>query len=198
MKSTPGGRDTRLERFRSDDSGALSRKELFQALQNRYCRHVIHYLKQDSQVAEIRSVATQLAAWENGLTPQEVTDDQRRKMQNVLYEDHLLKLAEAGIVDINEDNTIELTELAKDVEIYLEFSSNNGISWGKYYLLLSGLYAALLIPSVFTVGPFTSISPIEVSATFSVLLLISSILYYRDQKRGRIGRSGAPVELQNT
>jgi hypothetical protein len=198
MKSAPGEGGTRVNTFRSDDLGALSRKELFQVLQNRYRRHVIHYLKQDSQAAEISSVATQLAAWKNDLTPQEVTDEQRRKMQNILYEDHLLKLAEAGIVSINEDNTIELTDLAKDVEIYLEFSSNSGISWGKYYLFLSAFYAALLIASMFTVGPFTGISPIEVSATFSVLLLISSILYYREQKRGRIGRSGAPVELQNT
>src|SRR6056297_1016004 len=76
----------------------LSRDDLFSMLRNERRREVIHYLREHEAPVDLRDLSEYIAAIENDCTPAEVTYKQRKRVQTALYQMHLPKLAEQGIV----------------------------------------------------------------------------------------------------
>lgn len=181
----------------SDDKTgtSLSRDTMFHILRNQRRRYILHYLKKEPQPVEVSSIATQVAAWENEVSPKELTSEQRRRVYNAINQTHLSTLADAGIIQIN-GNSVELTEHAKKIDIYLEYVPEDDVPWADYYITLTGIQSVLVAATWIGLGPLEAVPPIFTAAIFSVALLVSSIVYYRDQNRTRMGNKEAPYEVR--
>lgn len=179
-----------------EKDGSLSRDELFHILRNQRRRFILHKLKYESGPVEIRDLITQVAAWENEISAEELSSKQRRSVYNAIHQTHLPTLAEAGIVDIDR-HEVELTDDTKDIDIYLELVNKGDIPWAKYYILLTSVHAISYIIVRLDITPFAGISPAAIVAVWVIALFLSSVFHYYDQHTARIGAEKKPPEVSH-
>ncbi|SEO91012.1 hypothetical protein SAMN04487948_107104 [Halogranum amylolyticum] len=101
---------------------SLSRDEAFHLLQNARRRDVLRYLSRQSSdaVCEIKDVAAQVAAWENDTPVDQLSSDERQRVYIALYQSHLPKLDEAGVVDYDQSRgRLEPTPALEQLYAYL-------------------------------------------------------------------------------
>ena len=100
----------------------LSKDDLFHILQNQRRRRVLEYIQDNDDEAQVdmRDIAEQVAAWEHDTTVQQLTSNERQRVYIALYQSHLPKLDEKGIIEYNQSRGIvERTSLADQFEHYL-------------------------------------------------------------------------------
>lgn len=149
-------------------SGAprLSKDDTFHILQNERRRRVLQYLSDTDEAVDMRDIAEQVAAWEHDTTVQQLTSDQRQRVYIALYQSHLPKLADFGLITYNRSRGIvERTPLADQIAWYLqdddvsEGQSGPLYDWVRYYvgatvlsLLLIGVVWIGLVPATVLPG----------------------------------------------
>jgi hypothetical protein len=87
------------------ESGAasLSRDDAYHLLQNKRRRAVLrHVLAHDRTEYVMREVAEAVAAWEHDTTVERLASTERQRVYISLYQSHLPKLAEHGIIDYDQ------------------------------------------------------------------------------------------------
>lgn len=168
---------------------------IFQVLRNRRRRYVLHFLKQREELVPIGRVAEQVAAWENEKPVESVSSAERKRVYISLLQSHLPTLEEAEMVVFDEeDSTVDLTEKAETLDIYVERVPKNDIQWPEYYLGLS-LFCGLFLVAVWNdVAPLTE-APDLVWFGFVVgLFAVSSVVHHFHAKHSRLGVEGEPPE----
>lgn len=99
----------------------LSLDAIFSLLRNHRRRMVIRYLSERDGQGTIGMLAEHLAAEENGITVQEVSSSERKRTYIALYQVHLPKLADYGVIEFNKaQGAVELAEAAEALYPYLE------------------------------------------------------------------------------
>jgi len=86
----------------STDSSAseeLSQDLVFDILSNTRRRMVLYYLREYGAPASVQEIAERIAALENEIPPEELSRQQRKRVYVSLYQTHLPKLNEAGIIE---------------------------------------------------------------------------------------------------
>ncbi len=114
-----------------DDDGRLSKDEMFHILQNERRRRVLEFISNCDGPVEMRDVAEQVAAWEHDTTVQALTSDERQRVYIALYQSHLPKLDDVGLIDYNQSRgIIDPRETVEQVEPYLNTaeSASDGTS----------------------------------------------------------------------
>ncbi|RBI60821.1 hypothetical protein DMJ13_16795 [halophilic archaeon] len=114
----------------------------------------------------MRDIAEQVAAWENGTTVARLSSDERQRVYIPLYQSHLPKLDEEGVVNYDQNRgTVERTELANQFDKYLDISEGvdavtddkledeHDRPWALYYLGISA-FGTLLLGGVAVGLPF--------------------------------------------
>ncbi|SIR14810.1 hypothetical protein SAMN05421809_0466 [Natronorubrum daqingense] len=188
MKSTyineeeQGEHETDDEETTSSETPDFSKDEIFHLLQNERRRLVLRYLRGTSGPVRMRDIAEQVAAWEHDTTVSELTSTQRQRVYIPLYQSHLSKLDEAGIIDYQKNRGIvERKPFADQVDQYLQIDPEHDSparpetteNWDDYYIGATVLCYVLLIGAVIEL-PFTSfLSGIALSA---VILLLFTVL----------------------
>ena len=108
----------------------------------------------------MRDIAEQVAAWENETTIQALTSDERQRVYIPLYQSHLPKLDEEGIIEYNQSRgTVERTKLADQLDQYLTVDeqteemeeSTQRVPWESYYLGVS-VFSTILLAGAFSVS----------------------------------------------
>ncbi|WP_425603015.1 DUF7344 domain-containing protein [Halosolutus gelatinilyticus] len=173
------------EPVRSSEEPDVSKDEIFHLLQNERRRMVLQYLRGTDGPVRMRDVAEQVAAWEHDTTVEELTSKQRQRVYIPLYQSHLSKLDEAGVIDYQQDRGIvERKPLADQIDKYLELepeadsadetSADDG-AWGDYYIGATVVGYAVLIGAVMEL-PFVSlVSGIGLSALILFLFTVLTI-----------------------
>ncbi|ELY87762.1 hypothetical protein C483_17733 [Natrialba hulunbeirensis JCM 10989] len=111
----------------ADDDETFTEDEIFHLLQNERRRLVLRYLRGTNEPVRMRDVAEQVAAWEHDTTVAELTSTQRQRVYIPLYQSHLSKLDEAGVIDYQQNRGIvERKPLADEVDQYLQVTEQNG------------------------------------------------------------------------
>lgn len=142
-------------------ASSLSKDDTFHILQNERRRRVLRYLSNAEGPVDMRDIAEQVAAWEHDTTVQQLTSDQRQRVYIALYQSHLPKLADFGLITYNRSRgVVERTPLADQIAWYLdeengtEEPSSARNDWVQYYvgvtvisLLLIGVVWLGLVPS---------------------------------------------------
>lgn len=195
---TGGAEGDQLPRAQEESDG-LSRDDVFHVLRNQRRRYAVHYLKNRENPTEIGDVAEQVAAWEYGVDPTEVTSAQRKRVYNSLQQDHFPTLDEEGFADYDErSGAVELTERADQLEVYLEVVTDRDISWSAYYLGLSAVSVLITVGVWGGMLPFTLLPPVAWLAFITTAITVSGAANYYYQRDRRLGDADAPPEVQTT
>ena len=105
----------------SDDE--LTRDDLFHVLQCRRRRLVLKYLHEypGDEPADMSDIAEHIAALEHDTTVDALRSKQRQRVYIALYQSHLPKMDEAGVINYNQDRgLVEATALANSFNGYLD------------------------------------------------------------------------------
>lgn len=167
----------------------LSRDQIFDILSNVRRRYVLFYLSQSGEPITLQDLSRRLASWENDIPMDEVSKQQEKRVYVSLYQTHVPKLEEAGIIDYADDGTIRLTNRASEVTAYLE-DARTEYPWSLYFLVLSAIGSLTLVAVAADVPVFASIPDLVASAIVVGAFLALSVAYYlyRD--------SGVPDPMQ--
>ncbi|MFC3958320.1 DUF7344 domain-containing protein [Halovivax cerinus] len=130
----------------TDDSSAdgLSKDVIFELLKNRRRREVLSYLLDCEGTVTLSELAEQIAAWENDTTVDQLNSDQRKRVYVALYQTHLPKMDDAGIIEYDQDRgLIDLSDNADLLVMYLDTETHTHDRWDRWYAALS--LAGLLV-----------------------------------------------------
>jgi DNA-binding transcriptional ArsR family regulator len=180
----------------ADQEETLSRDDVFEVLSNARRRCALHYLKQhDGRRVELRELVDHIAAWENDTTTEKIGGDERKRVYTALRQNHLPKLDEAGIVDYAQRRgEVELTENAREVQMYLEYVPEDDIPWSQYYLGLSAVCAALVAATWGNIFPFGGLSGTALATIVVALFALSGLVHAYQSRKNRLGSDAFQVE----
>jgi hypothetical protein len=103
----------------------LAKDTLFELLKNQRRRDALEYLKENDGWATLSDMAEHIAAKENDLPLEGINSKQRKRVYIGLYQCHLPKMAEAGVVNYDKNRgTIQLNALAAQLYPYLDAEAN--------------------------------------------------------------------------
>jgi DNA-binding transcriptional ArsR family regulator len=174
MMSTLDTGDT-VEGEESSEPSSLSKDDTFHILQNERRRRVLAYLADTDGPVDMRDIAEQVAAWEHDTTVQQLSSDQRQRVYIALYQSHLPKLADFGLIHYNRSRGIvERTPLADEVTAYLlsdtsadsEDETPARAEWLRYYAAVTALSGVGVI--VVWAGIFAAIPGVGLAAAITV------------------------------
>lgn len=153
---------------KEDELSDLTADQAYHLLQNQRRRNVLRYLRDADEPVEMRDIAEQVAAWENNTTVAALSSDARQRAYIPLYQSHLPKLDEEGVINYDQSRGIvEPTPLAEELNEYLNPSTatetddeedEHSGTWGRYYLGASGAGTAILAGAAQGIAPFAALS----------------------------------------
>ncbi|AGB16229.1 hypothetical protein Halru_1622 [Halovivax ruber XH-70] len=132
----------------TEDTSAdgLSKDVIFELLKNRRRREVLTYLLDCDETVTLSELAEQIAAWENDTTVNQLNSDQRKRVYVALYQTHLPKMDDAGIIEYDQDRgLIELSDNADLLVMYLDTESHKHDRWDRWYAVLSVVGLVVLL-----------------------------------------------------
>lgn len=156
----------------------LPSETVFTLLQNQRRRYVLDYLRDADRPVELRELSERIAARETGKRVDEVTYRERKRAYTSLYQAHLPKLAEAGVVDYDRrSGVVSLAPAATDCFDYL--SPPEPIRWWRRYLLVAALVGLSLSFAVVGLSPFAAVPGIAYAVAVVGAFGLLSIVYAR-------------------
>lgn len=137
--------------------GEFTRGGILDALSNRWQLYVLHCLKhQNRERVPLREVIDHVASWEYSKPIDQVTPQERTRVEEMLCQSQLPKLKEIGLITYDtHQRTVELAEAASKQDFYVGDLSERRAPWGAYYLLFAGISTMVLFGTWFDVYPFT-------------------------------------------
>lgn len=179
------------------ESRGLSQDLVFEVLKSPRRRYVLYYLRTHGGWNDLSDVTEQVAAWENDTTVANLTSEQRKRVYISLYQTHLPKLDEAGIVDYDQERgAIALSEHAPQLDDYLGDRQSAPLPWDRYYLVLSLGSALFLVGVWLDVPPVSALTELGTAfvilAAFAVSALAQHVHSYQRKSKE------LPPELNRT
>lgn len=178
----------------SRNQESLSQDTVFDLLSSPRRRFILYYLRSHGGEASLDELTTQIAAWENGLDPDELTSQDEKRVYVSLYQTHIPKFEETGIVEYDSDEGIvRLTEQAREFDRYLSRSEPSEFPWQLYYVGLAVVGGLLFALSALQVSIFAALSPVVIGAAVILVFGASAVVQYVYEQRIR---EEIPTELQ--
>ncbi len=161
-----------------DEDDRLSKDVIFELLKNRRRREVLTYLLEAEDTVTLGELAEQIAAWENDTDVNALSSDQRKRVYVALYQTHLPKMDDAGIIEYDQDRgLISLSDNADLLMMYLDTDTHQTDRWDRWYALLSVVGAAAVTAAYLEVPPVSLVPTIAVAAVVVVSFLGLSIAH---------------------
>lgn len=165
------------------DRDALSQDVVFDLLSSPRRRFVLYYLNQVDDEVEIGELADEVAAWENETDVEDLTSQQRKRVYVSLYQTHVPKMEDAGIIDYDSDRgTVSLADQAEDISAYLT-REENGRPWQRYYLGLAVLGALFYAAVAFEVAVFAALTEFAAGLLIIAAFTITAIAHLIETQR---------------
>jgi DNA-binding transcriptional ArsR family regulator len=144
----------------------LSTETVFTVVKNRRRRDVLRYLREHDGETTLSDVAEHIAADENDISRQALSSDQRKRVYIALYQCHLPKMDDAGVVDFDKDRgDIVLRDRADrlfryiDMESSMEAEEEGGRSPAAANLALATVVAAAVAGHLASLPLLGGLSP---------------------------------------
>lgn len=148
----------------SASEGSLGQDEVFEILSSARRRYAISILLQNDEPMALTELAEEIAAIEGDTTVGDLEKQQRKRVYVSLYQTHIPKLADAGVVDYDADSgNVTLARGAQEIDTYLS-EGNEQRSWQQFYLGLSLIIGVVLVLNVAGVSLFGMIPAAAVAA----------------------------------
>jgi DNA-binding transcriptional ArsR family regulator len=164
----------------------ISQSDVFDVLSNPRRRFVLYYLREIDETVELNELAKAIAAWENDTDESELTDQDRKRVYVSLYQTHIPKLTDVGLVEYDQDSgTVHLTDRTSVIDDYLT-DSDTAIPWHYLYLGLSAVGALAFALVWLEVGLFGAIPLLAVGGLLVASFLVLSVAHYVSTARQHI------------
>lgn len=159
----------------SSGEESLTQDVVFDVLSSARRRYVLHLLKTEGPM-ELTELAEHVAAQENDTTVEDLTKQQRKRVYVSLYQTHVPKLEDAGLVEYDQETSyVELRARAADIDRYLG-EDERRFPWQYVYLALAAAGLGLVLLSNANVWIFDALTQGAVAITLVVgLLLVAAI-----------------------
>jgi hypothetical protein len=155
--------------LRTDDEVPIDR--VFEILKNERRRRVLTTLDRADGPVELGVLAETIAAFENGTTPERVDSTQRKRVYVALYQCHLPKMADLGVIEYDSRaGRVELTEDAQFVLSMARRPSGRDRPWHLYSAGLGTGTTALFIAN------YLDLLPVNVAANVFVGFVITALM----------------------
>lgn len=171
----------------------LSPDAVFELLSNPRRRFIIAFLRQADEPVDIKEFVRQIAALENGVPLDELTDSQEKRIHVSLYQTHIPKLEDAGVLEYDPDwGLVTPGDAIRDVERYVPKHDVQRVPWKRVYATVAlaafGVYAV----SFLNVGALAHLT----TATSSFLVVAGFVTVVMAQFLiGELYETSAPVPL---
>jgi hypothetical protein len=112
---------------------ALSEDVTFGVLKNRRRREALRYLRGTEGTVSLRDLAEHVAAEENDVWTHELTSDQRKRVYTTLYQCHLPRMDDAGILEYERNRgRVELLDAASELFEHIDDTADANAErrWG--------------------------------------------------------------------
>ncbi|MDS0300441.1 helix-turn-helix domain-containing protein [Halogeometricum sp. S1BR25-6] len=150
----------------------LSKDELFRILSNSRRRYIIYYLHEAGDEMSLKQLAARIAAVENGTSVEDVTDEERQRVYISLYQTHLPKLEEAGIVSYDdEERIVALTDEIANEGFFWMQTDEESRSWATYYAALGVVGWLAILARAVALPVFATLPWFAIAALISTALL---------------------------
>ncbi|WP_178916367.1 hypothetical protein [Natronomonas gomsonensis] len=178
------------------DGRELSRTDVFEILSNDRRRCIVHYLKQhDGRRVDLRELVDYVAAWETDTPIEKLDGDKRKSVYAAIRQTHLPKMEEAGIVEYESvRGEVQLTDCAREVELYLEYVPGNAIPWSELYLGQSTVAVALVAVAWTGIYPFAWLSPWWLALGVAVVFTVTAAVHTYQSTQRRLGTNEYDLE----
>ncbi|MCU4742727.1 ArsR family transcriptional regulator [Halobacteria archaeon AArc-m2/3/4] len=167
-----------------NDDERLSKDVIFELLKNRRRREVLAYLLDTEETVTLGELAEQLAAWENDTEINALSSDQRKRVYVALYQTHLPKMDDAGIIDYDQDRgLITLSDNADLLMMYLDTDSHRQDRWDRWYAGVSAVGAALVTGAYLGLPPLSFVPTLAVTGLVVAAFLAVSLVHVAVNRR---------------
>ncbi|AXR81275.1 DUF7344 domain-containing protein [Natrarchaeobaculum sulfurireducens] len=168
----------------SEADDGLSKDVIFELLKNRRRREVLAYLLEAEETVTLGELAEQIAAWENDTDVNALSSDQRKRVYVALYQTHLPKMDDAGIVEYDQDRgLISLADNADLLMMYLDTDNHKQDRWDRWYAGLSVVGAAFVGAAILEVPPLTIVPTLGVTSAVVFAFLLLSVVHVVTNRR---------------
>ncbi|MFA9417259.1 hypothetical protein [Natrinema sp. HArc-T2] len=165
--------------------------EIFDLLSNQRRRYAIHYCKREDDPVTLSDLAEHVAAWELNKEVEEITSTERKRVYTSLQQSHLPTLERANVIEFD-DRTIELTDEAAELEVYLDVVPGDSIPWGVYYLGLTVIGSVVMAGLWLEIVPTDIIPELGWATLVFGLFAVSAIVHVVQNRRMRLGEMERP------
>ncbi|WP_227353391.1 DUF7344 domain-containing protein [Haladaptatus salinisoli] len=172
----------------SSGSRTLSRDVAFEILTNARRRYALAYLRSQADAVSIGELAEEVAAWEHDTTTELVSSKERKSVYTSLYQTHLPKMADAGVVEYDRQRgVVRLRDTADELDDYLSPAAEKP-NWSGYYLALAVVTGIAVSGHLVGMYPFTE-APVfayvgVLLGSFALLSAANMGLVHRNRERG--------------
>ena len=158
---------------------------MFDLLSSSRRRFVLQYLTQHEGPVPFSELANELAAWENNTDVEDITERQRKRVYVSLYQTHIPKLEEAGVVDYDADSgEVRLRSRVSRLSAHLD-ADEDGFPWPMAYLAISAGSLVFFLAVLYDVPGFAAISVTVSVAVIVLAFAVAAIAqYYTGRRRG--------------
>lgn len=131
-----------------DDPEPLTKDVIFDILKNQRRRRVLGYLRK-RRTSTLSDVAEHVAALENEKEVESLTSSERKRVYVGLYQCHLPRMSDAGIIEFNQARgTIELREATDIMFLYLDLDiggnpTGSETGWRQFHERLPSISSVL-------------------------------------------------------
>jgi len=174
----------------STDEPALDQDVIFDVLSSSRRRYVLYYLSQHDAPVELPTLAEEVAAWETESTVEELSSQERKRVYVSLYQTHVPKLEEVGLVEYDQDTgEVSLTDQSSQIQGFLR-EPTSARSRLLNLALVVGVSLATLVAGLFalpTVEPSAGL--FAVLALWALVTVVVTYLVYRRNGGGEFPRT---------
>ncbi|WP_276255403.1 DUF7344 domain-containing protein [Halomontanus rarus] len=191
MATTQEGTAQSAQRTQTGENTDSEPGEIFSLLSNHRRRYAIHYCKREDEPVTLGDLAEHVAAWELDKDVEAITSTERKRVYTSLQQTHLPTLERAAMIEFD-DRTIELTENAKELEVYLDVVPGDSIAWGSYYLGLSAIGFAVMAGLWLEWIPVETIPQLGWASLVVSLFAVSAVVHVVQNRQMQLGEMERP------
>jgi len=159
----------------------LTRDRIFDILSSPRRRYVLYFLRTEPNPIQLTDLAEHVAAWENDTTVEELSTQQRKRVYVSLYQTHLPKLAESGLVNYDDESgEVSIAPKATEIDPLLG-DQDSQPAWYIYYFGLAVLSTLLIVASIAGLGISQGVLSLVIVGGF--VALTSVHVFYRWRNR---------------
>lgn len=161
------------------EHGGISQDTVYEILSNPRRRFALSYLREVGEPVALTDLATAVAAWENDVDPAELTDQQEKRVYVSLYQTHVPKLEQVGVVEYHSDSgQVALAENVSQIERYVPTDTDDPFPWPQVYVAIAAVAAGLYVLAVLNAPIVGAVPQAVVGAVIAGLFLTVAVVHF--------------------